>query len=137
MYPKVLVCEISTCTFLGNFDNSRAKRGKVKNDLKQNISKWLTIWGLILVPFERELKMLLFKKKIEDFWAKFQKLSHFFVFRISRDAVWSQIGGCSYLGNYKDLEAEIFRVSSFQWYNNVYKISCQTEDTHGDTFAES
>ena len=134
MCPKVPMCEILTCTFLSNSGNSRAKRGKVKNHLKLNILKWLWIWAMILVPFKRELKMLLFKKKFEDFRARFQKLLHFFVFRISRNAVWSQIGGCSYLGNYKDLEAEIFRVSFFWWYNNVYQISCQSEDTHGDTY---
>ena len=86
MYPKVLVCEISTCTFLGNFSNSRAKRGKVKNDLKQNISKWLKIWALILVPFERELKMLLFKKKLKIFEQNFKsyRIFTFFEFREMR-----------------------------------------------------
>ena len=78
--------------------------------------------------------MLHFKKKFEDFWWIFQKLSRFFVFGISRNAVWSQIGGCSYLGNRTHLRAEIFRVSFFHWYNYVCKISRKSEDPHGDSF---
>jgi len=78
--------------------------------------------------------LLHFKKKFEDFWWIFQKLSRFFVFGILRNAVWSQIGGCSYLGNRTHLRAEIFRVSFFEWYNYVCKISRKSEDPHGDSF---